>query len=440
RHAILAEQAAELSATATGSTTDGIDLRAESVMHKHGTARVAIRIAEPFMTTYNDLVELENAIGDQQVLSIYVSGAEKDPAKQKSWQIDLKNSLDEIEASLKDKPHAEREAFAQGREAALQKLDEQGVASAPGWAGFFVGVRDYRAGPVPAPVRTLAAWDVGPRLTPYVRALKEARPVIVALVDKRQGLIYKYSDREVQLLETVVALTPMEEPYHMGSAPSPGFRPGTVGSTRTDEVQRELNDAIRRMLSSVSEKISKIAADDSWIVLGGLKSMAHEAFERLPKKHAASATIAEGVDMRATAATVAELARKSASELRDRLDLQLVTEAIDGAASRGLGAVGIRDIKPALEQGRVRDVYFTLAFLEQHPDDAENALRNALGTRAVVEHVSGDAALKLDEVGGIAARLRYTLSEPVATEAGRRGGTGDDARLERVTQRAREAR
>jgi hypothetical protein len=393
------------------------------------------------MTTYNDLVELENEIGDQQVLSVYVSGGEKDPAKQKSWQIDLKNSLDEIEASLAGKSHAERETFAEARDAAVKKASEDGgVIRSPGWAGFFVGGQDYRAGRVPAPVRTFAAWDTGPRLTPYVRALKEARPVIVAVLDKRQGLIYKYSEREVQLIDTIIAQTPMEEPYHMGSAPPLGFRPGTRGSTRTDEVQRELNDAIRRMLSSVSDKISKIAADDCWIVLGGLKSMSHEAFERLPKKLGAFATIADGVDVRATESAVAELARESASALRDRLDLQLVTEAIDGAASHGLGAVGIRDINQALEQGRVRDVYFTLAFLEQNPDDAEDALRKALGTRAVVEHVSGDAALKLDEVGGIAARLRYTLSEPVATEAGRRGGTADHARLERVAQRAREAR
>jgi hypothetical protein len=370
------------------------------------------------MTTYQDLVELENAIGDHQVLSVYVTGGEKDPAKQKSWQIDLKNSLDEIEASLDGKPHAEREAFAVAREAAVKKSGEDGgVIRSPGWAGFFVGEKEYHAGGVPAAVRTFAAWDIGPRLTPYVRALKESRPVIVAALDKRQALIYKYSDREVQLLETVVAQTPMEEPYHMGSAPAQGFRLGTVGSTRTDEVQRELNDAIRRMLSSVSDKISKIATEDSWIVLGGLKSMAHEAFERLPKKLTDRALIAEGVDVRATESDVGELARQSASELRDRRDLQLITDAIDGAASQGLGAVGMLDVKAALEQGRVHDVYFTLSFLEQHTDDAEDMLRMALGTRALVEHVSGNAALKLDEVGGVAARLRYVLSPNVQSPA-----------------------
>jgi len=393
------------------------------------------------MTTYNDLVELENAIGEQQVLSVYVRGGEKDPAKQQSWQIDLKNSLDDIETSLAGVPHAERELFAQAREAALQKLGEQrGVIRAPGWAGFFVGERDYRSGDVPAPVRTLAAWDVGPRLTPYVRALKEARPVIVAILDKRQGLIYKYSEREVQRLDTVVAQTPIEEPYHMGNAPPQGFRPGTRGSTGTDEVQRELNDAIRRMLLSLSDKLAKIAADDAWIVLGGMKSVAHEALERLPKSLVARSMVVEGVDVRATEPSVAELARQSASTLRDQFDLQVVSEVIDRAAAHGLGAVGIRDVKAALEQGRVHDVYFTLNFVDKHSDEAEEALRMALGTGAVVEHVSGDAAVTLDEVGGIAARLRYMLDKTVATEAARRGGTADDARLERVSQRASEAR
>lgn len=393
------------------------------------------------MTTYNDLVELERAIGDEQVLSVYVSLSEKDPAQRQRWQIDLKNSLDEVEASLAGQSHAAREAFARSRETALAKVAEaRGVIRSPGWAGFFVGAREYHAGGLEAPVRTFAAWDTGPRLTPYVRALKESRPVILALLDKRHGRIFKYVNRAIELVESLSADADIDHPYHMSAQPRPGFHPGTRGSPGADEVERELLDAMKRMLLSLSEKITKVASDDAWIVFGGMKNVVHEAFARLPKALGPRAIIVEGLDVRSSESMIAGVARQSASTLRDRLDLEIVTEALDGAASNGLGAVGIKDVMQALEQGRVRDVYFTLRFLEQHPREAEDALRMALGTRAVVEHVSGDAALKLDEAGGVTARLRYTLNQRLAREAGRRGGTGDDARLERVAQRAREAR
>jgi hypothetical protein len=55
-------------------------------------------------------------------------------------------------------------------------------------------------------------------------------------------------------------------------------------------------------------------------------------------------------------------------------------------------------------------VYFTQAFLENHTADAEAIVRLALGTQAQLEQVSGAAAARLDEVGGIAARLRYAAA------------------------------
>jgi hypothetical protein len=43
--------------------------------------------------------------------------------------------------------------------------------------------------------------------------------------------------------------------------------------------------------------------------------------------------------------------------------------------------------------------------------DAEEAVRQALDQGASVEQVAGEAAEKLDEHGGVAARLRYRATE-----------------------------
>jgi hypothetical protein len=76
--------------------------------------------------------------------------------------------------------------------------------------------------------------------------------------------------------------------------------------------------------------------------------------------------------------------------------------------------VGSVDTQRALENGQVRDLYLTLAFIEAHAAAAESAARLAFERHALVEHVSGEAAERLDQAGGICARLRYaTALEPV---------------------------
>jgi hypothetical protein len=68
----------------------------------------------------------------------------------------------------------------------------------------------------------------------------------------------------------------------------------------------------------------------------------------------------------------------------------------------------------ALEEGRARSVYLTSRFAEVKAADAEAAIRSAFDAGSVVEHVSGDAATRLDAVGGITARLRYVTAPPGA--------------------------
>lgn len=370
------------------------------------------------MLTYQDLVDLHHALGDRSVLSVYVNGEDRDPAKRRRWRIDLRNSLDDVEAWLMGSSHADREAFAKCRRTLLARLDTiRGMVRSPGWVGFFTTQGEHHAGPVPAAVPTMAIWSTGPCLTPYVRALKEARPVLVVVADSRKARLFRYAERKAELLETVRAHATVERPSHMGTPPRPGFHSGTRGATGADEAQRELREGTMHMLSEVVEKTTKLAADGAWIVVGGIPSVAAATLSRLPPELTSRAVQADRLDVHATKAEVAEVARQTASKLRDALDLERIDEAVASAASDGLGATGSVDTKRALEQGRARDVYFTLGFLEKNAADAEAAVRLALGSRTQVEHVSGAAAARLDEVGGIAARLRYGRKPEVAAQS-----------------------
>jgi hypothetical protein len=55
----------------------------------------------------------------------------------------------------------------------------------------------------------------------------------------------------------------------------------------------------------------------------------------------------------------------------------------------------------------VRDLYVTHRFLEDHAAEAERAIRAALDQDASVEEVSGQAAERLNEHGGMAVGLRF---------------------------------
>ena len=66
----------------------------------------------------------------------------------------------------------------------------------------------------------------------------------------------------------------------------------------------------------------------------------------------------------------------------------------------------------ALQQKRVRELYITHRFLEEHTRHAEDAVRDAIDQGATVEEVERGAAERLDKHGGIAARLRYRLNVP----------------------------
>ena len=67
--------------------------------------------------------------------------------------------------------------------------------------------------------------------------------------------------------------------------------------------------------------------------------------------------------------------------------------------------------------GQVHALYITSAFVNEHREEAASAVRRAFDESASVEHVSGEAAERLDAAGGIAARLRFVISPEHAEPA-----------------------
>lgn len=367
------------------------------------------------MLTNQELVALELATRDRSMLSVYLNSSAADSLSRSRWQMDLRHSLDEIESWLRDATHAEREDFAERRRRLEARVALfRGEIGAAGWVAFLDADGTVHESAVPVPVPTMAIWSSGACVAPYVRVLKESRPVLVAVVDSRNARLYRYVGNQLALIDRLEANTDFQVAGHM-SRPSPqGFHSGTRGRSGTDAAQDALQRETDRVLADVAQRLTTAAGPDGWIVIGGIPTVATAALARLAPNLAERAMRAE-LDVHATDAQVAECARESASLLRNAADALRVREAIGASEAGGLGVTGSVDTARALGEGRARTLYFTLGFLENFAADLEGAVRTAFDHATDVEHVSGEAAELLDDLGGIAASLRY-IAAPAPVE------------------------
>ena len=370
------------------------------------------------MLTQAQLVALLRSLEGERVLTVYLDGTAADPAVQRSWRVQLDHSITDLRTWLADSARDDRAEF----ERCVERLQEQ-LASlevnvgSPGWAAFITADRVHEAHHLPVPTPTLAVWSTGPCLAPYVRALKENRAVVVAIVDARQAELYRYRLGTPDRVETVRAHHVVQETAHMGTSARQGFHVGTRGSTGHDAAQRSLLAGRNRMLEQAASRMLELADADGWIVLGGIRRVAIPLASQLEERAPGRVLTLPALDVHAAASDIASAARAAASTLRDSHDADRVADIAGQAAAHGLGVTGNVETKWALEQRSVRELYLTHRYLEDHGADAEDAVRSALDQDATVEEVSGDAARELDAVGGIAAGLRFRPA-PAAMFAG----------------------
>jgi release factor family 10 len=377
-------------------------------VYPFGDIRRAALVEATTMLTQTELTSLLRSLTGERVLTVYLDGTAVDPAVQRAWRVQLDHSLADLRTWLADSARDDRTAFERCVELLQGQLAgfEPGVGS-PGWAAFITPKRVHEAHHLPVPTPTLAVWSTGPCLAPYIRALKEDRPVVVAVVDARQAELYRYRLGTPERVETMHAHHVVQETAHMGTSPRQGYHVGTRGSTGRDAAQRSLLAGRNRMITQSAARILELAGTDGWIVLGGIRrvvaSLAPELEARAPGRVLTLPTL----DVHASTDDVAHAARTGASTLRSTHDAGRIAAIADLAAAHGLGVTGSLDTKWALEQSAVRELFLTHRFLEDHGADAEDAVRAALEQDATVEEVSGDAAGDLDAAGGIAAALRF---------------------------------
>jgi hypothetical protein len=363
------------------------------------------------MLTREELTALERDLRNEKVLSVYIDGRVTDPAERRQWRQNLDNALRDAAATVREEDKEELAAFetcVQHIETALPSFT--GALGDVGWVGFatLAGLRYADAVPVPMP--TLARWTVGPWISPYVRALKEERVVLVALLDSEGARLLRYAHGLIEPLEVLRSHKTDVPAAHMGDVPREGFHSGVRGSTQSDKAQRERNAAVEALVDRVAERLYALGAADCWTLIGGAQTTATHLEAHVRHRIQEQAIHVPSLRVDASDVEIAAMARQAGSMLRNASDLGVINRVADTLAFSGHGAVGRLATTRALDELRVQRLYFTHRYLDALGAEAEYAVRAALRQGADVEEVSGEAADRLNDYGGIAATLRYALT------------------------------
>lgn len=367
------------------------------------------------MLTPHALAELSNSLREQRVLSIYLDGRATDPATRLAWRTVLARNLAALRVQASEATHDERSEL----DRCLALLEQQlaqvdGALSAPGFVAFVTGDRVALAESLPVAMPNVARWLRGPWISPYIRAQKELRPLILAVVDARMARTYRYALGVLSPLERFHAHVQPDEPSHMGGPPRSSFHTGTRGASATEAGDRARQHGTQQMLHELIDHLVDAANADEWMAIGGMPAQAGLVLAMLPPQLRVRAVVASGMSPVTAASALRRVACEQARRLRQRLDRDIVETTIAHAAEHGRGAVGEDAARALLSLKGVHTLLLSTRFMNDRPDAAEELARAAVTGGTTIEVVSPPAADRLDRVGGVAAMLRYVVSATAA--------------------------
>lgn len=372
------------------------------------------------MLTKAELLELLEAVGDQQVLSVYVDAEEHDPANRDAWRVRLNGEIGRLRRRLAEEEEGEgADAF----EAAWSRVEKRlraqgdGLPGVRGWVAFATADDLAFAGGLPARMPDLVRWQKGIHVAPYIRALKQEREVTVALVDGRRARLFHQVEGEITEDEGLVADTFLGDLSDVGMRKGSARASGVRGETSTDQGHRLLDVAAERMHKVVAEQVVERAGNEGIVVLGGPTESVTRLRALLPRALDPRVALRPGLHLDMSAVQLREEIRGAAGDLSEAEHRALVTEVADAARAGGKGTLGRDDTLQALRAHQVETLLVSRSFLQAHPAVADLAVGLAFAQGGDALEVSGEAGALLDrEAHGVGARLRYP--RPAPTDGG----------------------
>lgn len=365
------------------------------------------------MLTHDKLVELYRELQDEHVLSIYLDGDQHDPAERTKWRKQLESLVAQCRNALEERPEEERDGF----EKAWERLNDElrgfeAFIPAKGWVGFATADAVRYAEQVPVPMSSLARFEKGIRVAPYIRGLKQERPVVMVLVDSQKARVFEYRDGEMEEVTDLRADTFIGDLTDVGTRKRAVSNTGVRGETSTDQAQRILEVSSDRMLKELVTVLVERTGDHGYLVIGGTPEMVKQASDAVPKSVQDRVLEQPSLYLGMTLPEVKDAADAAASELTRRRQEEILSTVVDTARAGGRACLGRKETERALREMRVDTLLLSRSFIQEDPDFADRCVGSAFAQDAAVEELSEEGAATLDSEGdGIGARLRFKIRQ-----------------------------
>jgi peptide subunit release factor 1 (eRF1) len=251
-----------------------------------------------------------------------------------------------------------------------------------------------------------------PAVAPLLWELDEHEPYLVALVDQEKARFFLAQLGTIGFEDSVeldiedydwVERTTMH-------GPGPGIENAAVhGGTGKDDFKKMIDEHVSRFYRETAERIGKLCEKHgaARIILGGVEESAHAVEGYMPDATKKRVIDIAPIPLRSTLAQMNEIAQERALAYERAEELDLVNQVIDFAKSGGRGAIGPKAVMEALEMQRVE--VLIMPWPMDDPNLAAELPLRAFASGGTVELVHGQAADRLKQEGGLAARLYYAL-------------------------------
>lgn len=358
-----------------------------------------------------------------KTLTVYLPIAADAPTPPVAARTLLRQGLAKLRDTLTDATHLERTLFDGCAERltarAAADIHRQGGGT---WVGFASANGVTHDETLPPGLSASFAWDDRVHIVPYLRAASSP-PALVVLVDRERARMYRFNAGALTELEQFTTEATIDLGTHMGGPPRQSFHTGTRGSTATDAVQRETENASAHHCARIRDRITALRAADDVLVLGGAGGTVAHVLALLPVELAHQTAQLPPIGYEATIAQLRLATERAVASVRESSQRQCIDSLIARQPSPALTMLGRDGVDLALTHGAVARTVIADRWSDAHEVDAEDLVRRTVAQHGTADIVSGSAARLLDVQGiGVAARLRFPV--PAGAHAGLEGVAG----------------
>ncbi|MDX2139822.1 MAG: VLRF1 family aeRF1-type release factor [Chloroflexota bacterium] len=343
---------------------------------------------------------------EQPVLSLYLNvdpGYQENQAAQPAWRVWVKNALRDLDRDFDADGKDIWQAIRERAETFLAQYLPESKALV-----LFMGSNTQETFALPLATENYAAFGE-PLVTPLFWKLDEYKRYLIALVDQQEArlLLAHLGDAdEEERMEIDLDEYDFRE---MTISPATSYGKELNQGSNRDAFEDVIDDHRSRFFKSVVDKIAEVAEqhDSKRIILGGAEAAAHAVRNSMPEKMLGQLVDVLPIPLRTPPHAIIERVQPVAYECERTYERQLLDGVIDMAKSGARGALGQKQVMDALAQQRVELLIVPFPVTD---DELLQALPGlALQSSSSIEFVHGEAARRLNEEGGIAARLYYAI-------------------------------